>query len=73
MLCAPADETSVSCPVAVTRSYTTVSVARFVLNVVVVFWLVVFDVLNVVLNVDVVDRDVVFEVPYVVVVDLLVL
>ena len=45
------------------------SVARFVLNVVVVFWLVVFDVLNVVLNVDVVDRDVVFEVPNVVVVE----
>lgn len=75
MLCAPADETSVSAPVAVTRSYTVVAV--FVLNVVVVSWLVVFVVSKDVLNVVVVSWLVVALVPTavlnVVVVELLVL
>jgi hypothetical protein len=71
MLCAPADETSVSAPVAVTRSYTVVAL------LVAVSWLVVFVVSKDVLNVVVVSRLVVALVPTavlnVVVVDLLVL
>ena len=71
MLCAPADETSVSAPVAVTRSNTVVDL--FVLNVVVVSWLVVFDVSKEVLNVVVVSALVVELVPSAVLVALLVL
>ena len=71
MLCAPADETSVSWPVAVTRSK--IVVERFVLAVVVVSWLVTFDVSNEVLKVVVVSVDVVADVPSAVLVAALVL
>lgn len=66
MLCAPADETSVSCPVAVTRSKIVVSL------LVAVSWLVEFVVSNEVLNVVVVSALVVADVPSAVSVDALV-